>query len=199
MSWTDDQGIEHAHGPYSGENAWQARQAGKEWDTLQKFWSEMILDRVVEIVAQRTSGRVKALLAEPLETGEDASTREARLLDAGHMEIRCLMRPSLTCTSPHFKTRYAPDYGSQATITVRMPMNMWRTWSNGAVDFCEEMCDHVRESLCNLPDRLYFPSGNHIAHFMCSCDKAGANPDGFFSMSMQYMLKTPTPTPAKSE
>jgi len=67
-----------------------------------------------------------------------------------------------------------------------MPLAKWKTWTLGAVDFCETLYDAVR-----LYATAYqHPSGPSakfaITEVKIDHENASANPNGVFTLSMQY-------------
>ena len=179
-------------------DSYAARKVAERWTPLYKWWTEKVMRRAAREVVHRAAERVEAAAILQLGPDEDKTARGLTLCQLGQIHLICVLRPSLTCTSIMLATQYM-GASPQAVVTVRMPLHMWETWSKGAVDFCETMCEDIRGYVtgldpCALGDKLTKPSVTDVVYH---CEKAGANPGGSFFMTMQYNSEaSPVPVPA---
>jgi hypothetical protein len=160
-----------------------------KWERLSFSWTMPIMFPMVREVLTRAYARVDAAAEKPLLPDEDADARKKALCDLGQIHVICVLRPSLTSPWVEFVTQYMGE-SPQGVVTVRMPLPMWETWSKGAQDFCEEICERLRvyatEVLKVMQETHIVGPGGSLTDIVYHCEKAGINPGGCFFMTMQY-------------
>ena len=194
MSWKDNAGVMHQPGPMDDRYASIAYEMHKRWDPLYHHWTGTVMYAAAREVTSRAIERVEAAAILPLGAEEDAIARGLTLCQLGQIHLICMLRPSLLSTTIHFTTQYIGN-SPQAVVTVRMPLSMWETWSKGAQDFCETMCEAIRAHVT----ALMLSNKSSITDILYHCEKAGNNPGGSFFMTMQYRTETkPVPAPVSA-